>query len=98
MRQRDYESSLRGSIEYRTEATPDINSHPESPESRVRRTRDGPKSRRSDKIVKREFYSQHKLCYITPIQSPFLKLKGGGVLMATKKAAKKPAKKAAKKK
>jgi len=75
-----------------------MDSHPESPESRDYRTRDDPKSRRTDKIVKREFYSQHKLCYITPIQSPFLKLKGGGVLMATKKAAKKPAKKAAKKK
>jgi len=57
-----------------------------------------PISHRPDKIVEREFYSQHKLCYITHIQSPFLKSKGGGVLMATKKAAKKPAKKAAKKK
>jgi hypothetical protein len=54
--------------------------------------------RRSNPIVETEFYSQHKLCYITPIRSPILKSKGGGVLMATKKAAKKPAKKAAKKK
>lgn len=49
-------------------------------------------------MVSREFYSQRKFCYITSIQSPFFKSKGGGVLMATKKAAKKPAKKAVKKK
>ena len=49
--------------------------------------------------MQREFYSQPKLCYMTYIQSPFLKPKGGGVPMATKKAAKKkPAKKAVKKK
>jgi len=47
-------------------------------------------------IVQRGFYSRHKVCYTTYIRSPFYKSKGGGVLMATKKAAaKKPAKKAA---
>jgi hypothetical protein len=54
-------------------------------------------SRRSHPLAETEFYSQPKLCYITPLPSPILKSKGGGVLMATKKAAKKPAKKAAKK-
>ena len=48
---------------------------------------------RPEQIVRRQFYSQHKLCYTTGTCSPFLKSKGGGVLMATKKAAKKPAKK-----
>jgi hypothetical protein len=49
--------------------------------------------RRPEEIVRRQFYSQHKLCYTTGTRSPFLKSKGGGELMATKKAAKKPAKK-----
>lgn len=45
-----------------------------------------------------EFYSRHKFWYMSHGQSLFSKSKGGGELMATKKAAKKPAKKAAKKK
>lgn len=50
-------------------------------------------------ISKTKFYSPHKLCYISCTSIHILIPKGGGVLMATKKAAaKKPVKKAAKKK
>jgi hypothetical protein len=50
-------------------------------------------------VEKTKFYSLHKLCYTTYTSINILTLKGGEVLMATKKAAaKKPVKKAAKKK
>jgi hypothetical protein len=91
------EAACHRSVDQQAEAV-DTDSHPGSAETEIHSTRIDPYFRRPDQIVSREFYSEHKLCYITHRQSPFLKSKGGGVLMATKKAAKKPAKKAVKKK
>jgi hypothetical protein len=58
----------------------------------------GPVVTKSKKKIRKILLDAQSLLYQTWQSTKFRKLKGGGVPMATKKAAKKPAKKGAKKK